>query len=172
MLAKGTLRFFDRTVDNICMIVCLFVMIIGAYALYDSYMVYYDANDESLMQYKPKLGEDVPAARAMLDDYVAWLTIDDTNIDYPVMQGEDNSEYLNKDPYGQYSLSGSLFLDSRNKYDFTDPYSLIYGHHMEYGSMFGALDDFVDEDYLRSHRTGKLICAERAFDINIFFQNI
>lgn len=42
---------------------------------------------------------------------VAWLTIDDTKIDYPVMQGKDNTEYLNKDPYGDYALAGSIFLD-------------------------------------------------------------
>ena len=83
--------------------------------------------------------------------------MDDTNIDYPIMQGEDNTAYLNKDPYGKFSLSGSIFLDSRNNSAFTDEYSLIYGHHMEYGVMFGALDDYLDEDYLQSHRHGQLL---------------
>ena len=80
---------------------------------------------------------------------VGWIVVDDTNIDYPVMQGYDNSQYLNLDPYGEYSLSGSIFLDSRNSSDFTDPYSIIYGHHMEYGKMFGAIDDYLDDQYER-----------------------
>ena len=73
------------------------------------------------------------------------------------MQGRDNNEYLNKNPFGKYALSGSIFLDSRNKSDFSDDFSLLYGHHMEYGAMFGALDDFKNKDYFASHRTGQLI---------------
>jgi len=52
--------------------------------------------------------------------------------------------------------------DSRNSRDFTDPYSVIYGHHMQYGKMFGALDDFLDEDYLARHNTGKLMAGKNA----------
>ncbi|MBR1845920.1 MAG: class B sortase, partial [Oscillospiraceae bacterium] len=63
------------------------------------------------------------------------------------MQGETNGKYLNTDPYGEYSLSGSIFLDSRNAGDFSDSYSLVYGHHMADGMMFGALDAFFDEGY-------------------------
>ena len=103
---------------------------------------------------------------------VGWIVVDDTNIDYPVMQGYDNSQYLNLDPYGEYSLSGSIFLDSRNSSDFTDPYSIIYGHHMEYGKMFGAIDDYLDDQYLSSHRTGTLIVGrngEKTYRLEIFY---
>lgn len=99
---------------------------------------------------------------------VAWLTVDDTNIDYPVMQGEDNNEYLNKDPFGDYALSGSIFLDSRNDPEFKDYYSLIYGHHMEHGMMFGAIDEYLNEDYFNSHRTGSLVVGKKTYKIRIF----
>ena len=105
------------------------------------------------------------------DDMVAWITVDDTNIDYPVMQGDTNSEYLNLNPYGEYALSGSIFLDSRNSSDFTDDYSILYGHHMEYGNMFGALDDFLSQSYLDSHSTGTLIVGRndvKEYKIGIF----
>ena len=105
---------------------------------------------------------------ALSEDVVAWLTVNDTNIDYPVMQGIDNSEYLNRDPFVAYSLAGSIFLDARNDPQFTDPYSLIYGHHMEYGRMFGALDDFLDEDYFDGHRTATLTVADRVYDVEFF----
>lgn len=55
------------------------------------------------------------------------------------MQGEDNMEYLNKDPYGDYSLSGSIYMDSRNTSDMSDDYLLLYGHHMENDYMFGSI---------------------------------
>lgn len=99
---------------------------------------------------------------------VAWLTVDDTSIDYPVMQGETNEEYLNKDPYGNYSMSGSIFLDSRNAGDFTDDYSLIYGHHMEGDYMFGPLHYFLEQDFLDTHRTGELVVGDVTYEITFF----
>lgn len=96
---------------------------------------------------------------------VAWLTIEGTGIDYPIMQGESNYEYLNKNPYGEYSLSGSIFLDSRNRGDFSDDYSLIYGHHMENGYMFGALDEYLEEDYFYEHQMGTLTVGDTEYEI-------
>jgi len=100
-----------------------------------------------------------------------WLTIGGTNIDYPVMQGSDNKQYLNTDPFGNYSLTGSIFLDSRSSPDFSDEYSVIYGHHMDYGKMFGARDDFLNELYLKQHSAGTLMVgrnAEKVYDLECF----
>ena len=98
----------------------------------------------------------------------AWLTLDDTGIDYPIMQGTDNFEYLNKDPFGKYSLAGSIFLDAGNSRDFTDQYNLVYGHHMEEGHMFGALDQYLDKEFFLSHRTGTLTIGSTVYSIQIF----
>ena len=84
------------------------------------------------------------------------------------MQGKTNAEYLNKDPYGEFSLSGSIFLDNRNDKTFSDPYSLLYGHHMEYGAMFGALDEYKDKSYFEAHRTG-LLTVTNGDEYNIRF---
>ena len=111
------------------------------------------------------------ADNPITDEMVAWITIDDTNIDYPVMQGKDNTHFLNTDPFGEYSLTGSIFLDSRCSSDFSDEYSVIYGHHMDYGKMFGALDDFLNETYLESHSTGTLMLGrsgEETFNLKVF----
>ena len=154
---------------------CMFVVFLAAlliviYGLYDAWYVFNKADDDSYLKYKPT-SEGVPGDAPITDDMVAWITVDDTNIDYPVMQGEDNSKYLNLNPYGEYSLSGSIFLDSRNSADFTDDYSILYGHHMEYGKMFGALDEFLNMDYMQRHSTGKLIVGRdgsRSYDLGIF----
>ena len=164
---RKCIRLLDRLEDLAVLIGCLFLFLIGLYGLYDSYLVYQDANDTSLLKNKPGYGSE-EAEKEIQGNMVAWLTLDDTKIDYPVMQGEDNTEYLNKNPYGEYSLSGSLFLDSRNADDFTDPYSLIYGHHMEHGLMFGALDSYLAEEYFHTHRTGQLIVGDEVYSIRIF----
>ena len=84
-----------------------------------------------LLKLKPTLDEDTgPSFEELLKlnpDVCAWLTLDGTEVDYPILQGEDNYEYLNKNVYGEFALSGSLYLDSNNSRDFTDKYSLIYG---------------------------------------------
>lgn len=100
---------------------------------------------------------------------VGWITLDHTDIDYPVMQGKTNTEYLNKNPLGQISVSGSIFLDSASSSDFSDKYSIIYGHHMAEGKMFGALDAYQDFSYLKSHSTGTLKTrGGKTYKIHVF----
>ena len=165
-----------RIYDDIILFICLIFLLIGGYTCYDSYQLFYHSQDKSLLKYKPKIladGTIEADSGLVLSDLVAWITIDDTNIDYPVMQGTNNTVYLNLDPYGEYSLSGSIFLDSRNAPDFSDYYNLVYGHHMENGYMFGALDKFENQSYFNSHRSGTLIITGggnkgRVCDINLF----
>ena len=155
-MSRKVIIFADKLFDRIVILASLLFFLVCIYAMYDAVMVYYNANDSSVLKYKPDLSNP-EVLREISEDAIAWITVDDTRIDYPVMQGKNNKEYLNKNPFGRYSLSGSIFLDARNKSDFSDRYSLLYGHHMDYGAMFGALDEFKDKEYFDSHRTGQLI---------------
>lgn len=158
---RKTIRFLDWMTDKFVYILCLCVFLMGMYGLWDSYLIYQKSSNNDILKYKPGYERDNEIeSKPITGNMVAWLTIDDTNIDYPVMQGETNSEYLNLDPFGEYSLSGSLFLDSRNSDDFSDGYSLVYGHHMEYGVMFGDLAKFMDKEYFLNHLSGELIVGE------------
>ena len=143
--------------DRIMLIAFILALLVILYGLYDNWYVYQHANDDGYLRYKPAVGESIQEDLPITDEMVAWLTMKDTNIDYPVMQSENNSKYLNVNPYGEYSLSGSIFLDSRNSGDFSDHYSILYGHHMAYGVMFGALDDYLDTGYFRTHADGTLL---------------
>ena len=150
---RKVIVFADKLFDKIVILASLLFCL---YAMYDAAMIYYNANDTSILKYKPGL-DNPEILRELSEDAIAWITVDDTKIDYPVMQGRDNNEYLNKSPFGKYSLSGSIFLDARNKGDFSDKYNILYGHHMGYGAMFGALDRYKDEKFFNSHRTASLI---------------
>lgn len=166
---RKTVRIINRCIDAGLMILFLAAFLVGGYAMYDSYLVYGHANDKSLLKFRPAKKEEFSSTIEQIsENVVAWLTVTDTNIDFPVMQGKTNTEYLNKDPYGKYSLAGSIFLDSRNESDFSDSYSLIYGHHMEEGAMFGALDDFLNENFFKAHTKGKLITKKDEYDITFF----
>ena len=168
-MLRKTIRFMDSAVNRIVAILCLLLFLICLYAMIDAVNVYLNANDKSVLKYKPQLGHGSEVLGELSDDAVAWLTIDNTSIDYPVMQGRNNDEYINKDPFGEFSLSGSIFLDSRNRAGFSDPYSILYGHHMEHGAMFGSLDDFIKQEYFDQHRTGTLITTSgQDYTIRLF----
>lgn len=165
---RKVIIFCDKLFDRIIILVSLLFFLICSYAMYDAAMVYYNANDTSVLKFKPDL-TNPEVLKEISKDAIAWITVDNTKIDYPVMQGKSNNEYLNKDPFGKYALSGSIFLDARSNRDFSDSYSILYGHHMEHGAMFGALDDFKEQAYFDSHRTGRLITVGgTSYDIRFF----
>ena len=127
-----------------------------------------------MIKLKPEVSDDGPTAEeafaALLDinsDVCGWVTMDNTQIDLPILYGKDNLEYINKDVYGNFALAGSIFLDSRNDRNFRDPYSLLYGHHMADHQMFGDLDLYKDETFFRTNRTGTLILPDRTYDLEV-----
>lgn len=149
----------NRYYDRLLRLLLIPVLLIAAWCIWDNYYVYSRAENDDLLRYKPGQSDGSGGADgdSGLDGMVAWLTAEGAGIDAPVMQAEDNLTYLNRDPLGHYALSGSIFLDCRCSADFSDPYSLIYGHHMERGKMFGGLDAYLDAGYLASHSRGTLM---------------
>lgn len=161
------IRLLDDLLDKLLALAFLLLLLLGVYFIYDTAYVYYHAAADRVSYVRPG-SEEAAAARPLTEDYVAWLSLDDTGVDFPVMQGEDNSKYLNTNPYGEYSLSGSIFLDSRNAKDFSDSYSVVYGHHMSGYLMFGALDRFYDESFFEEHTRGTLQVGAREYPLQIF----
>lgn len=84
---------------------------------------------------------------------IGWLKIDDTNIDYPVMQTVNNEYYLDHNYNQEYDKNGSLFLDKDCDVVHRNTNLIIYGHHMKSGKMFGGLNKYSSEDYCRKHST-------------------
>lgn len=96
----------------------------------------------------------IPALIAVNGDCIGWLSIDGTNISYPVMYTpSEPQKYLRRSFYGQYSQSGVPFLDGRCST--VGGNLIIYGHNMKNGTMFADLKKYVDKDFLNEHRTVK-----------------
>lgn len=158
-------------------LLCICLLVSGAYAafaLWDNSQVYAAVQNvqEDMLQLKPqKTEEEGPSFEELLKintDVCSWLTLDETGIDYPVLQGDHSTVYINTDVYGEFSLSGSIFMDSRNSPDFSDSYNLLYGHHMDGGYMFGDLDRFKNADDFEKLGKGTLLLPDRSYDLEVF----
>lgn len=163
--AAALARIGNQILSMAAAILILAMLLYGGYSLWDTAMISGGAFVSSdLLRYKPSMEEEGHPTLAELQgvnpDVRGWLTMEDTHIDYPVVQGKTDMEYINKDVYGEFALSGSIFLDSRNSGDFSDSYSLVYGHHMANGAMFGDIVDYVDEEYFSERREGWLFLTE------------
>lgn len=164
------IRALDTLVNWVVYAVAAVLLFISGYSLLDNMTLHQQAADDTLLVYKPALQEPSadPAKAIALEGQVGWLCVENTYIDYPLMQGADNFEYLNKDPYGEFKLSGSIFVDSANAPDLTDDFTMIYGHHMDHYSMFGSLDLFTMEAYYANHRKGWIATRDGVYDLTLF----
>ncbi len=104
---------------------------------------------------------------------IGWLKIDDTNIDYPVMQTVNNEYYLDHNFNQEYDKNGSLFLDKDCNAAFPNTNMIIYGHHMKSGKMFGNLNYYSKESYYKEHPRIQFdtIYEEGLYDIMYVFRS-
>lgn len=101
-------------------------------------------------------------------DMVGWISIPGTPVDYPIMQGDDDSYYLRRDYKGNYSANGSIFMNCNNTISFVDRYTIIYGHNMRDDSMFGTLLNYKDIEYFNEHPTITIYTREKELTYEIF----
>lgn len=80
-------------------------------------------------------------------DTVAWLKVENTNIEFPIVQANNNSYYLTHNFDKKYNVAGWIFADYKNKLDGTDRNIVVYGHNMRNNSMFGSLKDVITEEW-------------------------
>lgn len=138
-------QIFHYLVNGLAAIVFFCCIAYSGYALWDNWSILKEPDQvrEDLIRYKPANEEELSYSfqelKAMNPDVCGWLTLDHTKIDYPVVQGTDNFEYLEKDVLGNPSVAGSIFLDAKSDRNFHDFYTVIMGHHMQGRKMFGIL---------------------------------
>lgn len=102
------------------------------------------------------------------EDVIGWLYCADTPINYPVVQGADNDEYLRSDLYGNYLFSGTLFADYRCGAVGEDVNHIIYGHSMEDDSMFGTLLKYRKQAYFDEHPKLYYLTPDGDFVIELY----
>lgn len=171
-------RLIDGMNGLVNLILCAvfsIVLCFAGYALWDMWHVMNQAGlSEELLSYQPSLSAQEEANPSLLElmamnpDVVGWVQLDNTSINYPILRGENNTYYLNHNFYKEYSLAGSAFLDYRNAADFTDAYSVLYGHNMDGGRMFADLKKYESQDFFNKNTTGTLFMAEHTYALEIY----
>ncbi len=99
----------------------------------------------------------------LCEDGVGYIYQDDTVVSYPILQAEDNDKYLRHLMNGEYNVAGSLFVDYAFEDGLNSRYSIIYGHNMDDGSMFGTLTKYKDEEYYKEHPEFQIFVGDRGY---------
>lgn len=101
-------------------------------------------------------------------DIYAWIQVDGTRVDYPVLQHEtDNSFYMLHNLDGSYGYPGCIYTENYNNIGFVDPLTVIYGHYMKDGSMFSSLHRFMDKDFFDEHNAIAIYLPEEKKEYTI-----
>lgn len=108
------------------------------------------------------------ALRQVNPDVIGWILIPDTEINYPLLQGEDNDYYLNHTWKGQKNSVGSVFLECQNSPDLMDYNTIIYGHNMRDGSMFADIRNYAVKDYWKSNPFVYIITDAGVYRYDVF----
>jgi sortase B len=108
------------------------------------------------------------ALKARNHDYIGWIKVDGTDISHPIVQSKEELFYLRRNFDKQYSIPGTIFMDYHNNKYFTDTNTMIFGHHMNDGSMFAPLKKFLKNDFFDKNKYIEIYTPEGDFRYEIF----
>jgi len=99
---------------------------------------------------------------------IGWIEFENTDISYPIVQGQDNEFYLTHHFNKKKNAAGSIFMDYINETDFSDPYTILYGHNMKDGSMFAKLNQYESKDFYVENPVFWIYTPEKNYSYEIF----
>ena len=125
-------------------------------------IIYDDLNN------KKEINVDFESLKKENKDIVGWIYLDDSNINYPVVQAWDNEYYLRRLLNGNYNICGTIFMDAENNANLTDRNTIIYGHNMKNGTMFADLIKNRKQEYYDTHKEILYCTPEKKYNLKLF----
>ena len=155
----------SNIVSNIILVIAIVVFAVSAYKLYGIFSEYnkgdkeYQKIQDLVINTEKKddtkeetFSVDFEKLLEMNSDVVGWIRFDEpSEINYPLVQGRDNEEYLKRTFEANTNKLGTLFVDVNNPGDFSGRNTFIYGHNMKNGSMFAQLLKYKDDSFYKEH---------------------
>ena len=161
-MRRKIIRFLHRLLTAAELLLLFAAILYATYSLWDNRLVYDQVENATrdLREIKTLSGEDplsmFDQLRFINPDVHAWITMEGTAIDYPVLKGKSNFSYINTDVYGNFAMLGSIFMDFRNSANFNDLYTVLMGHDMSGHRMFSDVNLYKDADFFKQYTTGTL----------------
>ena len=176
-----------RILQNIIIIVCLFTFCFFAYKIYNynkeeakqkdlngnlieeavKVTIKEDTENDDNIKDKLPIDVDFKVLKNENEDIVAWLYSEGTDINYPVVQANDNDYYLRRLVDGTYNQAGTIFMDYKNNSNFDDYKTILYGHNMKNGTMFGTLTNYKNQEYYNEHKEMYLFTENKNFKVEL-----
>lgn len=109
-------------------------------------------NSDDALDKEAKAGREfVESLQKSYPDVIGRIYIKNLDLDFPILQGKDNSFYLDHDYTGAYHPFGAVFMDARNSNDFSDQNTILYGHNVKSGHVFNSLNKYRDSSYVEDN---------------------
>ena len=105
--------------------------------------------------------------KSINSDYKMWIQIENTNINYPVVQGSDNDYYLKHNFRKESNISGTVFVESANDID-NDKNIILYGHNMRNGTMFNNITNYKEESFFNEDNKISIIMNNTLYEYEVF----
>lgn len=172
-----------KLILNVLLVICAAVIVYCGVRIYGIYSEYGkgDKVNESMGQFVQvnetvdgkgqaisNINVDFEALLGVNKDVVGWIYLQDSPIDYAVVQGKDNSYYLDHAVTGEVQSYGAIFVDAYNSPGFADDNTVIYGHRMNNGAMFAELLKYEKQSFYDGHKTMILATPEGNYTLEVF----
>ena len=175
---KRKLTKFGRILSDIVIVVCLVIAGFSGWNLYKELHEYkesketYEKLTPEVVIENPDTNEvdtaplfDWEKLKQINEDFVGWIRLDDSTVDYPFVQGTDNEYYLRHLFDGTYNNSGCVFMDVNNNRDFSDENTILYAHNMKNGTMFASIEKYKDASYYDGHKVIHIYTEAATYDV-------
>ncbi len=158
-----------KFLDALIIILLLVVFLISGYKIVTILYEYTQSNKlyDELRKQKEASDKNFVDLSDINEDFICWINIENTNIDYPVVQSGDNLYYLHRDIYGKYLYAGTLFMDYKCDYDISKNL-IIYGHNMKNKTMFSRLEKFKEEEFFYSNPKITITDKQKTSEYEVF----
>ncbi len=185
---KAKISIF-RIISDILILILLIVVAVSGYNLFkifseyqagtseydrtaDQYVETMDASAETSSEDEDSaivcpISVDFDSLLSENSDVIGWIYSENTQINYPVLQGKDNDQYLHTMINGQYNSSGSIFMDYADDASLNGFKAVLYGHHMKNGSMFASLRQYRTQEFYDEHTTMWYLTPTQTYRLDV-----
>ena len=159
-----------KTITTIFSIVIIGALLYSGFRvekILNNYRIEKDKKTEISQEVRKGRDVDFNALLEKNSDVKGWIYAKDTNIDYPIVQAEDDEFYLHRGLDKNYLFDGSIFIEAACENPFQDFNTVIYGHHMFSGAMFCNLEKWADEKFFNEHKVIIIETPEKSYDMHV-----